>query len=123
MPSSSATQGRAWPGAFPQARVLGLVECGTHAVVAASIAPYAHSEQAMAAKCCRPSSARHAGAGRSELLRLQALDNRLCSGAKLAWRVRSDLKLAIEHPLADGSYLSTVFDSADSHAASAKRCG
>ena len=26
--------------AFPQARVLALVKCGTHAVVAASIAPY-----------------------------------------------------------------------------------
>lgn len=32
----------AWRGqsAFPQARVLGLVGCGTHAVVAAGIAPY-----------------------------------------------------------------------------------
>ncbi len=36
--------------AFPQARLLGLVECGTHAVVAARIAPYSHSEQATAAE-------------------------------------------------------------------------
>ncbi|MBL8399074.1 MAG: transposase domain-containing protein, partial [Candidatus Accumulibacter sp.] len=34
--------------AFPQARVLCLVECGTHVVTAASIAPYETSEQAMA---------------------------------------------------------------------------
>lgn len=33
---------------MPQARLLGLLECGTHAGVAASIAPYKHSEQAMA---------------------------------------------------------------------------
>ncbi len=30
--------------------MLGLVECGTHAVVAAAMAPYSHSEQAMAAE-------------------------------------------------------------------------
>ena len=36
--------------AFPQARLLGLVECGTHVVVAAEVAPYACSEQAMAAQ-------------------------------------------------------------------------
>jgi hypothetical protein len=33
--------------AFPQARRLGLLECGTHAVVAADIAPYARS-----VRCC-----------------------------------------------------------------------
>ena len=36
---------------YPQARVLALIECGTHdAVLAADIVPYRHSEQAMAAK-------------------------------------------------------------------------
>jgi hypothetical protein len=43
----TATRGQS---AFPQARLLALVECGTHAVVAASIAPYAHSEKTMAAE-------------------------------------------------------------------------
>lgn len=43
----TATRGQS---AFPQARLLGLVECGTHAIVAADIAPYARSEKAMAAK-------------------------------------------------------------------------
>ncbi|WP_198363821.1 transposase domain-containing protein, partial [Burkholderia ubonensis] len=33
----TATRGQS---AFPQARLLGLVECGTHAIVAADIAPY-----------------------------------------------------------------------------------
>lgn len=41
----TATRGQS---AVPQARLLGLVECGTHAIVAASIAPYARSEKAMA---------------------------------------------------------------------------
>ena len=43
----TATRGQS---AFPQARLLGLVECGTHAIVAADMAPYARSEKAMAAE-------------------------------------------------------------------------
>lgn len=35
--------------AFPQARLMGLIECGTHAVVAASIAPYRDSERTLEA--------------------------------------------------------------------------
>lgn len=100
--------------AFPQARVLGLVECGTHAVVAAGIAPYRHSEVAMA----------------TQLLPAKLTDDMLvmadrnfysfklwqaasASGAKLLWRVKSNLGLPVQQELADGSYLSTVFDSGD----------
>ena len=42
----TATRGQS---AFPQARLLGLVECGMHAIVAADITPLARSEKAMAA--------------------------------------------------------------------------
>lgn len=42
-PSASREQ-----SALLQARLLGLVECGTHVVTAAEVAPYGHSEQAMA---------------------------------------------------------------------------
>ena len=101
--------------AFPQARVLGLVECGTHAVVAAGIAPYRHSEQAMAAQLLqRPKL-------RADMLVLAnrnfygfKLWQKACaSGAKLAWRVKSNLKLPVQQMLPDGSYLSAVFDSDD----------
>ena len=102
--------------AFPQARLLGLVECGTHVVVAAEIAPYGHSEQAMAAQML-------SGTLRPDMLVLAdrnfygfKLWRLACaSGAKLAWRVKSNLKLPIERVLPDGSYLSSVFDSADKH--------
>jgi hypothetical protein len=102
--------------AFPQARVLGLVECGTHVVTAAEVAPYAHSEQAMAAQML--SAKLKPGmlvlADRNfysfKLWRLAC-----ASGAMLAWRVKSNLKLPVEQMLPDGSYLSTVFDSADRH--------
>ena len=100
--------------AFPQARLLGLVECGTHVVTGASIAPYSHSEQAMAAKLlpAKLMPDMLVLADRNfygfKLWRIAC-----ATGAKLAWRVKSTLKLPVEQTLPDGSYLSTVFDSED----------
>lgn len=100
--------------AFPQARLLGLVECGTHAVVGAAIAPYSHSEQAMAADFLPAKLAPDmlVLADRNfygfKLWRIAC-----ASGARLAWRVKSNLKLPVQQQLSDGSYLSTVFDSAE----------
>jgi Insertion element 4 transposase N-terminal/Transposase DDE domain len=100
--------------AFPQARILSLVECGTHAIVAASIAPYARSEHAMAAE-------ELAGWLSPEMLLL--VDRGLYSyalwqlagqsGARLLWRVSSNLLLPVQEVLADGSYLSTLYDPTD----------
>lgn len=100
--------------AFPQARLLGLVECGTHAVVGAAIAPYSRSEQAMAADLLPAKLAPDmlVLADRNfygfKLWRIAC-----ASGARLAWRVKSNLKLPVQQQLSDGSYLSTVFDSAE----------
>jgi Insertion element 4 transposase N-terminal/Transposase DDE domain len=100
--------------AFPQARLLGLVECGTHVVVAAEVAPYGRSEQAMAAELL-PAKLKPdmlVLADRNffgfKLWRIAC-----ASGAKLAWRVKADRKLPVEQMLPDGSYLSTVFDHED----------
>jgi hypothetical protein len=102
--------------AFPQARLLGLVECGTHAVVAAEVAPYGRSEQAMAAQML-PAKLKPGMlvlADRNfygfKLWRIAC-----ASGAKLAWRVKANLKLVVQQMLPDGSYLSRVFDSSDKH--------
>ena len=100
--------------AFPQARLLGLVECGTHVVTAAGIGPFTHSEQAMAAQML-PAKLK------ADMLVLAdrnfygfKLWGIACAtGAKLAWRLRSTQKLPVQQMLPDGSYLSTVFDSGD----------
>jgi len=100
--------------AFPQMRALCLLECGTHVVTAAQLGVYKDSEQAMA----RPLLASHL---RSDMVLLAdrnfygfKLWNLACqSAAKLVWRVRSDLKLAVEQLLPDGSWLSTIYDSED----------
>jgi len=107
----SASRGQS---AFPQLRLLGLVECGTHVVTAAQAGPYEQSEQAMAATLL-PS--------KLEPDMLVLADRNFygfklwriadASGAKLLWRVKSNLKLPVERVLSDGSYLSTVYDSED----------
>jgi hypothetical protein len=100
--------------AFPQARVLGLVECGTHVITAAEVAPYGHSEQVMAAQMLPTKLV----PGMLVLADRNFYGFKLwriacASGAKLVWRVKANLKLEIQQMLPDGSYLSTVFDSVD----------
>lgn len=100
--------------AFPQARLLGLVECGTHAVVAASVAPYSHIEQAMAAKLLPAKlTADMLVLADRNFYGFKLWQDACASGAKLAWRVKSSLKLPVLQLLPDGSYLSALFDSAD----------
>ena len=100
--------------AFPQMQILGLVECGTHAVVAAEVAPYRESEQAMAAKLLpnklKPDMLLLADRNfyGASLWRTAS-----ATGAKLLWRVRSKISFPVQQRLADGSYLSTVFASTD----------
>ena len=110
----SASRGQS---AFPQARLLGLVECGTHAIVAAAIAPYRRSEVAMAIELLpaklRPDMLVLADRNFYSFKLWQAT---CATGAKLAWRVKSTLGLPAQKLLSDGSYLSTVFDSEDDRA-------
>lgn len=100
--------------AFPQMRVLSLVECGSHAVTAAEMGPYRRSEQEMAGTLfpVKLQADMLLLADRNfygfALWRLAA-----STGCKLLWRVKSNLKLPVEQRLPDGSYLSTVYDSKD----------
>ena len=110
----SASRGQS---AFPQARLLGLVECGTHAIVAAAIAPYRRSEVAMAIELLpaklTPDMLVLADRNFYSFKLWQAA---CATGAKLVWRVKSTLGLPVQKLLSDGSYLSTVFDSEDDRA-------
>jgi hypothetical protein len=106
---------RAGGGAFPQLRLVGLAETGTHAIWSAALGPYTSSEQKLA----------------DQLLGLLA-DGMLCTadrgfysferfqsarqtGAQLLWRGKSNMALPREKPLPDDSYLSTVYAFSDRH--------
>jgi hypothetical protein len=64
-------------GAFPQVRVVGVAECGTHALLAAAMGPLAKGEQTLAAELLGPGSALGVG--------MLLLADRLFTGAQL-WR-------------------------------------
>jgi hypothetical protein len=83
-------------------------------VVAAGIAPYRHSEQAMAAELLPAKlTADMLVLADRNFYGFKLWQVACASGAKLAWRVKSNLGLPVQQLLPDGSYLSTVFDSAD----------
>jgi Insertion element 4 transposase N-terminal/Transposase DDE domain len=95
-------------GAFPQVRLVGLVECGTHVIVDAAMGGLHLGESSLA-----PSLARSLGLGM-----LLLVDQGLCglelwrtlqaTGAELVWRCRQDVKLPVLEVFADGSWRSEL---------------
>lgn len=102
-PGSGRGEGK---GAFPQIRLVGVAECGTHAMFAAAIGPYASSERTLATQvlpAVGPGMLLMADRGFTshELWRIAA-----ATGADLLWRATNVFSLPVLHELSDGSYLS-----------------
>src|SRR6218665_322307 len=97
--------------AFPQARVIAVAECGSHAIIDAVVGPYAVSENAAAGGLLdrlEPGMLCLADRGFHSFTAWQQAS---ATGADLCWRVRSTLKLPVLEELPDGSWISEVFDS------------
>jgi hypothetical protein len=97
--------------AFPQARVVALAECGTHAMFQAVIGPYTRSENALSTELldrlekgmlCLADRGFYSFGGWAKASK---------TGADLCWRVKDNLNLEPVEQLSDGSYLAEVFDS------------
>jgi Insertion element 4 transposase N-terminal/Transposase DDE domain len=109
-------------GAFPQVRVVGLVEAGTHAIVGAVQGPYSTGEQTLAHQLAHDRGPLGPGvlllADRlfvgAELWQAMA-----ATGADLVWRVKCASKSAPTLPvgqvLSDGSWLSCIYARSDRH--------
>jgi Insertion element 4 transposase N-terminal/Transposase DDE domain len=102
--------------AYPQVRVVGVAECGTHALLDATMGPLAQGETTLAAGLLGADGALGAGmllladrlfAG-AELWRRAA-----ATGAQLLWRTRSNAVLPVLEAFADGSYLSQITAATD----------
>jgi Insertion element 4 transposase N-terminal/Transposase DDE domain len=99
--------------AFPQLRLVALVENGTHVLFGARLGRYAEGEATLARGAL-------AAALRPGMLCLadryffgHALWQAAAStGADLLWRVKGNLRLPREMVLPDGSYLTTIYPSA-----------
>lgn len=102
-PASSRGDRRA---AFPQLRIVGLCEVGTHAILDAALGSYGTGETTLARGVLRslaPGMLCLADRGfYSGALWAQAA----ATGADLLWRIKSNLTLTRQRDLADGSYLA-----------------
>jgi hypothetical protein len=97
--------------AFPQARVVALAECGTHAMFEAKIGPYTTSEAALSVELLgrlQPGMLCLADRG---FYSFTAWQKACGTGADLLWRVKDNLNLEAVKDLPDGSWLADVFDS------------
>jgi Insertion element 4 transposase N-terminal/Transposase DDE domain len=102
--------------AFPQARLVALAECGTHAIFDVEVGPYTTSEVALAEDLI----------GRLQPGMLVLADRGFYSyalwgkakatGAELLWRVKTGLRPKPLGTLEDGSWLAQVRHSTDSNA-------
>jgi hypothetical protein len=96
--------------AFPQARVVGLVECGTHAIFDAIVGPCSTGEITLARELVgrlQPGMLCLADRGFYGFALWQQAQ---ATGADLLWRMRASQRLDPSEILADGSYLSRVFE-------------
>jgi hypothetical protein len=99
--------------AFPQVRVLGLAECGTHAIIDATLGPYATGELSLA-----PTLTRWLGPGMllladRGLVSFDLWRTMTQTGADLLWRTRTNAVLPVVQTLPDGSYLSQIVAARD----------
>ena len=95
-------------GAFPQLRLVGLVENGTHVVFGATMTPYAEGEATLARAvlpALRPGMLCLADRA---FLGFDLWQQAAGTGAALVWRAKASMVFPVEARSADGSYRSTL---------------
>lgn len=112
-PANEAEFGRSGSGKytpFPQVRVVGLGECGTHAIVAAAFAGFRAPERDLARElfgALEPGMLVLADRGFYSYRMWQQAQ---ATGADLLWRAPATVTLRVVQALPDGSYLSFLPD-------------
>jgi hypothetical protein len=98
-------------GAFPQVRLVGLAECGTHAITKVAIGPCTTGETSLAPQVLSGLGPEMLVLADRGLAAVELWRQALLSGAQLLWRVRtgrSGHALPVDRLLADGSWLSRL---------------
>ncbi len=98
-------------GAFPQVRLVGLCECGTHAITDAAIGPYRSSEHALADELLESLTPGMLCLADRNFYSFERFPKAAQTGAQLLWRVNSSVVLPREQTLPDGSYLTHISQS------------
>ncbi|MGH9211051.1 MAG: IS4 family transposase [Acidimicrobiales bacterium] len=106
-PGSGRGEGK---GAFPQVRLVGLAECGTHALVDVAMGSCRTAEQRLAPDVVGSLRAGMLCMADRGFYSFALWGTARASGAELLWRTKSNHRLAVEERLEDGSYLSRLYE-------------
>jgi hypothetical protein len=98
------------PAPFPQVRVAALVECGTHAAVAADIAPWKEQERVQVARLLPAFDADMLVLADAGIYSYDLWKAASQTGAALVWRVQTNRVFPVLSVLPDGSYRSEIGD-------------
>lgn len=104
----SSSRGANPTAAFPQLRLVGLVETGTHVVFGAAMAPYATGEGTLARTVLAALRPGMLCLADRYFLGFDLWQQAAATGAALVWRARASQVLPVEARYADGSYRSTL---------------
>jgi Insertion element 4 transposase N-terminal/Transposase DDE domain len=100
-------------GAFPQLRLAGLAECGTHALFDVAIGPLADDERTLAGRVLGSLAPGMLCLADRGFYGYELWDQAAGSGAALLWRTRKSHRLPVIERLPDGSFRSEVYASED----------
>ena len=103
-----ASQGVHRQSAYPQVRLVGLVETGTHVVFAAALAPYATSEVTLAPDVLPALAPGMLCLADRFFPSFDLWQAAAATGAQLLWRIRKNARLPALERFPDGSYRSEL---------------
>lgn len=104
----ASTRGANATGAFPQLRLVGLVETGTHVLCGAQLGAYATGEVTLAADVIPALTATMLCLADRGFLGFDLWRQAIGTGAALLWRAKASLLLPVLERYADGSYRSVL---------------
>ncbi len=104
----SASRGKS---AYPQLRLVALVENGTHVLFGTQMGGYGHSEVALAHHVLPSLRQGMLCLADRNFFSFDLWKKAQATGADLLWRVKKNLRLPCEKRLPDGSYWSTIYRS------------
>jgi hypothetical protein len=99
--------------AFPQLRLVGLGECGTHALFRVAVGALSEDERALARRTMDALGPEMLCLADRGFYSFALWQRALESGAQLLWRTKSDHRLPVKRRLDDGSFLSELYASSD----------
>lgn len=98
-----------YASAYPQVRVVGLGECGSHAIVAARVGGSRISEKVLATELADSFEPEMLITADRYFYAFPLWRKAVDTGADLLWRVQSSMQLPVVQALSDGSYLSLIY--------------